>query len=114
MSNDIYVKVEPIGPTTPCYGANKDTNRVVVTVDYSKGRGIVASAYPAEVKPNGIVIIGVTSGEYVKFAPAARLNRKQVDLWLATAENHIAAKTDIVWDLVLRVCKERGLRPIAE
>lgn len=64
---------------TPGYAPKRLPHyRVQVRVGYAKGRGIYASAYLAELKPGGSVMLAVTSGLSLQLEAAARLNRKRV------------------------------------
>lgn len=112
MGDNIYVPVKAVNPTTPANSVTNASNCIQVSVNYWKGRGITASAYPAESKPSGSVMVLVTSGAAVKLEDAARLNRKRVDACLQAASEQIAAKAGPVWDLVLTVCGTSGLRPV--
>lgn len=111
MGENIYVTVKAVNPTTPANSVTNASNCIQVGVNYWKGRGITASAYPAETKPSGSVAVLVTSGAAVKLEDAARLNRKRVDACLRSASEQITAKAGPVWDLVLKVCGANGLIP---
>ena len=64
---------------TPGYAPKRLPHyRVQVRVGYAKGRGIYASAYLAELKPGGSVMLAVTSGLSLQLEAAARLNGKRV------------------------------------
>ena len=84
-------------------------NGVQVNVSYAKGRGISASAYPAERKPGGVVMLTITSGKYLPLEPAARLNRKRVAHWEDEAARQLGARCGPVWDLVLSLVARENL-----
>lgn len=91
-----------------------ETNAVQVSVSYRKGRGFVASAYPARLK-DGIVSISLSllcGTPTIVLAPASRDNKKQQAIWEQTAENHIELRKGAIWDLVLRACAENRLEPL--
>ena len=111
-ANTILMTVKPVNPTTPANCVHNACNRVQVSIDYFKGRGIVASAYPAEEKPDSLTVL-ITSGRSVKLEDAARLNRKRVESWGRTVAGQLAGKEGPAWDLVPRVCGEAGLEPPA-
>jgi hypothetical protein len=104
----IFVKVKPKNPD-PGQNKNADVNAIRLNVDYFKGRGIQLSVFPAEEKPNGLVMIVVTRGLYVKLEDASRLNRKRVDTWESLVRNQLSLKQGAAWDAVMRLCAEYGL-----
>ena len=76
----------PISPT-PGQNKNADVDAIRLDVDYFKGRGIQLSAFPAEEEPNGLVMIVVTSGLYVKLEDASGRNRSDVEAWESLVRN---------------------------
>ena len=109
MGDEIYIPVIPVNPTTTDNCVRNSCNKVQVDLDYTKGRGVILSAYPCEVKNSGIVTILITNGEYVKVEPMARLNRKRLDVLRSSMRNELSMKTGMAWDLVLKVCEKQGL-----
>lgn len=102
MALDIKVPIKGVK-------AGHDIDHVFVTVNHSKGRGVVVSAYPAKDSHNGLKTVVITAGASRLVAPCARKSQKQIDIWRKTAENHVALKQGEIWDLVFKVCESNGL-----
>ena len=107
--SDILVNVKPINPDPK--KVHSACNVIRMNATYSKGRGIEASAFPAETK-NGIMSIVITSGEYIKLEDAGRLNRKRVEALRETVRQQVEAKAGPAWDLAMKVCERCGLTPV--
>jgi hypothetical protein len=104
----IYVKV--YNPESdPRKSKYANINRVQVSVDYSKGKGVVMSLYPAELTDDGIESIIITDGSYTTLENIARLNRKRVDHWRAEIASGIDDPESPAYRLVNAFCNARGL-----
>ena len=89
---------------------------IQVSVTYSKNQGaFVADAYPYTYGPGQIVLINLSdilNTNRIVLAPSRANYAKQRKLLEVTIETLIKARQGLVWDLVLRVCDQFGLKPL--
>ena len=78
-------------------------------------RFVVADAYPYTYGPGQIVLINLSdilNTNRIVLAPSRANYAKQRKLLEVTIETLIKARQGLVWDLVLRVCDQFGLKPL--
>ncbi len=114
---EIYVPVRPINSTTLANSVHNGCNNIRVGVTHWKNcrpSSVAAiTAYPCEVKPNGIVSVVVTSGEDRVIEAMPRLNRKRLEVLESLTRNELSTQTGRAWELVQAICAKRGYEVIA-
>ena len=92
----------------------KQHRGVQVSVSHSKDRkAFVASAYPYMSRPDQTILISLCDIDFknqVDLASARVNYAKQRKNWEANVEYQLKERQGFVWDLVLRVCDQFGLK----
>jgi hypothetical protein len=84
-------------------------NALGVTVDHSKGKGIVLSAYPVERREGQPDLVGVTTGEYATLEPAKNKRPTRIAELTREAETEIMQQAGEAWSAVHKCLVANGL-----
>lgn len=98
------VRVPVVTPKEMC-------THIELCVDYWKGDGIIAHAYPVKIDGNGLMSCNVSSliGGTTVLEPITRANRKKLEVWGARMDADVRGRMGTGWKLVEQRAEREGV-----